>query len=85
MKLIYSISHIKRSIELNFSKKIHIIVIHKNINVNNKKVIGRKIRTKSNCIESDSTLYIQSQSRHRYKRLARIEINRESPNICSAH
>lgn len=36
MKLIYSISHIKSSIELNFSKKIHIILIGKVINVINR-------------------------------------------------
>lgn len=62
MKLIFSISHIERSIELNFSKKTHIIVIHKNINVITIGVIGkleqvtncRNIRSKSNHFEFES-------------------------------
>lgn len=50
MKLIFSISHIKSSIELSFSEKIHIIRIGKNITINKIEVKGkpvRKIRSKT--------------------------------------
>lgn len=48
MKLIFSISHIKSSIELSFSEKVHIIIVNK-IRVKTKPVrsICRKIRSKT--------------------------------------
>lgn len=68
MKLNFSISHIERSIELNFSKKIHIIVNHKNINVNTVALIGniqsdticRNINNQSNRIKFESLTSIQT-------------------------
>lgn len=60
MKLIFNISHIKSSIELSFSEKVHINRIGKNIIVNKIGVkakfvrsISRKIRSKTKVKSND--------------------------------